>query len=120
MPELSSTARRRSEGDADQRSPARTRVLPHLSHRNDWERIVMRTRLNSPVKISCVLLAMLLMLTLNVYGGKKKKVKEQRVQPAPPSLPQVDTSNLVWPDPPDIARIRWIEQYRGEPSAPVP
>ncbi len=50
-----------------------------------------------------------------VHAGKKKK-KVTTEAPKPAELPEVDTSNLVWPDPPDIARIRWLEQYRGEPK----
>ena len=29
--------------------------------------------------------------------------------------PKIDTSQLVWPRPPDIARIRWLGQFKGEP-----
>jgi len=50
-------------------------------------------------------------------AGKKKVVAEA---PKPPELPEIDTRNLVWPDPPDVARIRWIEQYRGEPRPAQP
>jgi DNA-binding beta-propeller fold protein YncE len=62
--------------------------------------------------------ALALSLTPAAHAGKKKK-------PAPeeskiPTLPEVDTSNLVWPDPPEIARIRWLEQYRGEPKPVTP
>jgi DNA-binding beta-propeller fold protein YncE len=51
-----------------------------------------------------------------VHAGKKKKKVANTEAPKPAELPEVDTSNLVWPDPPDIARIRWLEQYRGEPK----
>jgi DNA-binding beta-propeller fold protein YncE len=55
----------------------------------------------------------------NVEAGKNKK-KSVSEQTAPPSLPEIDTRNLVWPDPPEIARIRWLEQYRGEPKSAQP
>ncbi len=59
-----------------------------------------------------------LSLVPSAHAGKKKKAVVET--PKAPQLPEVDTSNLVWPDPPDIARIRWIEQYRGEPKPVAP
>jgi len=59
-----------------------------------------------------------LSLVPSAHAGKKKKAVVET--PKAPELPEVDTSNLVWPDPPDIARIRWIEQYRGEPKPVAP
>jgi DNA-binding beta-propeller fold protein YncE len=60
-----------------------------------------------------------LSLVPTAYAGKKKK----KPAPEPPKvaeLREVDTSNLVWPEPPDITRIRWLEQYRGEPTPVQP
>ncbi len=62
--------------------------------------------------------ALALSLTPAAHAGKKKKSAPEA--PKVPTLPEVDTSNLVWPDPPDIARVRWIEQYRGEPKPVEP
>jgi len=59
--------------------------------------------------------ALVLSVAPSASAGKKKKKPEPEVAIAP-ALPEVDTSNLVWPDPPDITRIRWVEQYRGEPK----
>jgi len=59
-----------------------------------------------------------LSLVPSAHAGKKKKVVVEA--PKVSELPEVDTSNLVWPDPPDIARIRWIAQYRGEPKPAAP
>ncbi len=65
----------------------------------------------------CLVIAiMALSLAPAVHAGKKKKKVTSTEAPRPAELPEVDTSNLVWPDPPDIARIRWLEQYRGEPK----
>ncbi len=65
----------------------------------------------------CLVIAILaLSLAPAVHAGKKKKKVTTSEAPQPAALPEVDTSNLVWPDPPDIARIRWLEQYRGEPK----
>jgi DNA-binding beta-propeller fold protein YncE len=59
-----------------------------------------------------------LSLAPTAHAGKKKKAVVEA--PKTPELPEVDTSNLVWPDPPDIARIRWIAQFRGEPKPVQP
>jgi len=42
----------------------------------------------------------------------KKKKQAVQVQPAP--KPQVDTSKLVWPSPPDVARIQWLAQVSSQ------
>jgi len=65
----------------------------------------------------CLVIAFVaLSLVPAVHAGKKKKKITTTEAPKPAELLEVDTSNLVWPDPPDIARIRWLEQYRGEPK----
>ena len=61
----------------------------------------------------------LLTFVPQLEAGKNKK-KAVAEAPKPPALPEIDTRNLVWPDPPDVARIRWIEQYRGEPKSAQP
>src|SRR5437588_10542234 len=51
----------------------------------------------------------------NAFGGKKKKA--QPVVPEAEAVanePAIDIGKLVWPRPPDIARIRWLQQFRGE------
>jgi sugar lactone lactonase YvrE len=68
------------------------------------------------------LLAAALAATLapSAHAGKKdkKKKKDEAAQVTPPQ-PQVDTSKLVWPQPPDIARIRYLNEFRGEPKPPA-
>jgi DNA-binding beta-propeller fold protein YncE len=59
-----------------------------------------------------------LCLIPSAQAGKKKKAVAEA--PKVTELPEVDTSNLVWPDPPDVARIRWIAQFRGEPKPVAP
>ena len=46
--------------------------------------------------------------------AKKDKKKDQTPAKAKPEQPQIDTSKLVWPAPPDIARIRWAGEFRAE------
>ena len=67
------------------------------------------------------LLAVLLGLVL-VPGAaaKKDKKKEQAAQQQAPKQPTIDTSKLVWPQPPDVGRIRWLNELRGEQAPPEP
>ena len=61
--------------------------------------------------------ALLILLTLALaspvftYGKDKKKTPS----PPPPAQPtlDIDKSKLVWPNPPNIARVRWLDQYTG-------
>jgi len=58
-----------------------------------------------------ILLALGLASPIFVYGGKKKKADATPQAAAP--KPQIDTSKLVWPNPPNIARVRWLNYYAG-------
>jgi DNA-binding beta-propeller fold protein YncE len=90
-------------------------------------RSMLRLSHNSTAKFRRLLtwtLAGLLTLSLapNVYGGKKKKGQGMEIkEETAASEPAIDTSKLVWPRPPDIARIRWLQQFRGErvPAEPL-
>ena len=66
-----------------------------------------------------VCLAVGVLFATNAQAGKNKK-KPAIEEHAPQPLPEIDTRNLVWPDPPEVARIRWLEQYRGEPKSAQP
>lgn len=49
-----------------------------------------------------------------MYGGDKNKKKAADASaPAPTPKLDIDTSKLVWPNPPNIARVRWLDQYTG-------
>ncbi|MFY9912866.1 MAG: 6-bladed beta-propeller [Candidatus Sulfotelmatobacter sp.] len=48
-----------------------------------------------------------------MYGGDKKKKKADAPPPAETPKLDIDTSKLVWPNPPNIARVRWLDQYTG-------
>jgi len=56
--------------------------------------------------------------------GQKKpdKKKKETVQAQPTPKPQVDTSKLVWPSPPEVARIKWLTQVSSQYdlTPPVP
>lgn len=59
-----------------------------------------------------ILLVLGLTSPVSVYGSKKKKA-EATPQPAPAPNAGVDTSKLVWPNPPNIARVRYLNYYAG-------
>jgi DNA-binding beta-propeller fold protein YncE len=50
-------------------------------------------------------------LNPTAQASKEKKKKDQAQQP---QKPLIDTSKLVWPEPPDIARIRYLTLLEGE------
>ncbi len=47
-----------------------------------------------------------------------KKTKNTADAPAAPQRIRIDTSNLLWPQPPEIPRIRYIDMYTGEKFDP--
>jgi sugar lactone lactonase YvrE len=61
-----------------------------------------------------VLLSLGLASPVSVFGGKKKK---DAGPPKPP--PVIDYSNIVWPNPPAIARIRYQAFYAAEKLSQV-
>jgi DNA-binding beta-propeller fold protein YncE len=76
---------------------------------NSWFRLAFKWML-------VVILAWV--LVPEMVAERKKKVAPD-AKPAAEE-PKIDTSKLVWPRPPDIARIRWLGQFKGEKVAPQP
>jgi len=62
-----------------------------------------------------MLLAVVLALPGSMYGSDKdkKKKKADATQSAGPKGEPLDISKLVWPNPPNIARVRWLNYYTG-------
>ena len=62
-----------------------------------------------------LLLALLLASPLSTFAdkNKKKKADANAAQPAE-AKPEIDTSKLVWPSPPSIARVRYLSYFAGE------
>jgi DNA-binding beta-propeller fold protein YncE len=76
---------------------------------------MLRTRANARAFRTLATLlaagALLLSLTGSAFGDKKKAAPAED-----PKLKRIaiDTSNLVWPQPPELARVRWVQEYTGE------
>jgi DNA-binding beta-propeller fold protein YncE len=65
-----------------------------------------------------VILAMVLALTLALpvfaFSGKKKgKKAEPPAEQKGPEEIKIDTSKLVWPSPPSVARVRYLDYFAG-------
>jgi len=79
----------------------------------------------SPKAMVLLLLAMGLALPIFAHAGTKKKpVDTATAAPEGPRKFPFDPTKLVWPSPPSIARIHWLDYYAGEkidysPSATV-
>src|SRR5271165_2459237 len=69
-----------------------------------------RTRL-----LACVvLLGLTALAPLGAFGDKKKKTDD-----ANKKIPVIDYSNIVWPNPPAIARIRYLAFYSAQKLSQV-
>ena len=80
----------------------------------------MFTARSNSVKLGEVLIAAVILLSLlaspvSSFADKKNK-KSAKAQPTAtaPAKPQVDYSKLVWPGPPNIPRIRYINYLAGQ------
>jgi sugar lactone lactonase YvrE len=71
--------------------------------------------INNGQKLSVllILLALVLLAPNVAWGGKKKKSDEEK------KIPVIDYSNIVWPNPPAIARIRYQAFYAAEKISQV-
>lgn len=56
-------------------------------------------------------------LVPGLYAKKKKDSEEAAPPPPKQDEIHVDTSKLVWPQPPDIGRIRWEKELKSEPKS---
>ena len=60
-----------------------------------------------------LLLSVMLAAPLALFGDKKKKNAE------PAKVPVIDYSNIVWPNPPAVARIRYQAFYAAQKLSQV-
>ena len=71
----------------------------------------------------CLALVTTVLIPSAYAKDKKDKKKEEApaaAQQQEPQKPPVDTSTLVWPKPPEIARIKWLAQMKGEEDVKPP
>jgi len=62
-----------------------------------------------------VLVMLLLMASPLAFGDKKDKKKDDQTPQKPVSVMDViDKSKVVWPQPPNIARVRYLDYFAGE------
>lgn len=81
----------------------------------------MNSRMHDTLSLlRAVLIFVLCSLVPTAFADKKEKAPQTAQEEAEAAEPKIDTSQLVWPRPPDIARIRWVGQFKGEaaPAAP--
>lgn len=68
-------------------------------------------------------LAIAAMLTLLAapwaFADKKKKKAEPAAEVSADPFAKVDTSHLVWPQPPAIPRLKWLDYFSAEKPEPV-
>src|ERR1019366_5737443 len=115
MPPAAFVSATRSAGEGPGQQPC---FLCHLSQGSD-EKVVCMRRMNtmSEVKASlirsrkgrlvlCLMLGLTLLAPISAFAGKKKKKATE-----PAKIPVIDYSNIVWPNPPAIARIRYQAYY---------
>lgn len=71
-------------------------------------------RLDRVLTVAALILASLFP-NAGFAGSKKKTQATDAAQPAAPAKPQIDTSKLVWPEPPNIPRVRYTNYFAGVP-----
>src|SRR5574340_108756 len=121
LPELPSTARIGAARPADQGRSQQHAVLPQLPQepvgvamRGHGE-VTMRLWGKGRTRIALVLAALTLVLAFfPAPAMAKKKKKEEPAKTEAPPKPQIDTSKLVWPEPPNIARVKYMDYFAGE------
>jgi DNA-binding beta-propeller fold protein YncE len=65
------------------------------------------------------IIATLTLLAALPLAAADKKAKNSDPDSGAPKRIKIDTSNLVWPQPPEIARIRYLAMYTGEKFDPA-
>ena len=75
------------------------------------------TNIRPAVGVTTLLLALLLASPFTANAGSSKKKKNDATAAKTP--PKIDYSNIVWPNPPAIARIRYLAFYSAQPLKDV-
>ncbi len=76
------------------------------------ERATISNRSRNARRLLCLALGLAMLAPLSAFGEKKKKA-------APVAHGPIDYSNIVWPNPPAVARIRYEAFYAAEKISQV-
>ena len=71
------------------------------------------------VTVAAQLFAVAALLFALPLAAGDKKTKNAPAEPEAPKRIAIDTSNLVWPQPPEIARVRFLAMYTGQKFDPA-
>jgi DNA-binding beta-propeller fold protein YncE len=71
-----------------------------------------RAHLSKPLCL-LLLLALTFALPLSAHADKKKKADTTTAPQVGPRKFPFDTTKLVWPSPPNITRVRWLDYFAG-------
>jgi len=73
---------------------------------------VQQNSVRSGMSLAALLVALAILFTgtLPTYAGKKKEEKKEEV----PLWKQIDFSKIVWPNPPAITRVRYLDYFATE------
>ena len=67
-----------------------------------------------------ILILLALSFVPSALCDRKKHAPQTAQEETEAAEPKIDMSQLVWPRPPDTARIRWLGQFKGEPAPSAP
>jgi len=76
-------------------------------------RFLFKSRLNRETAAVLLLLAFGLGFSLSASASKKKKADTTAAPEVGPRKFPFDPKKLVWPNPPSIARVKWVDYFAG-------
>ncbi len=79
-----------------------------------WEARARVIRQRNSIVVGLLLLSLTLLAPVTAFGDKKKKADDKSKK-----TPVIDYSNIVWPNPPAIARIRYQAFYSAQKLSQV-
>lgn len=80
--------------------------------------VVQNSRRIRLTVVAIVLAAMFALAPQAAHSGDKKKKAQEAPKPQPSILEQLDYSKIVWPNPPAITRVRYLNFFANEKYVP--
>ena len=80
--------------------------------------VVQKTKRIRWVAVTIVLATMCGLAPQAAHGGGKKKKAQEAPKPEPSILERLDYSKIVWPNPPAITRVRYLNFFANEKYVP--